>query len=105
MERSGRMIKLGFALPQFGALAGYGDQVGHFAAEAERMGAASLWVGDRLLDPVHFTVGYGGGPTIPDESRSILDPFALLTVAATATSTATLGSNVLNLPWYAPAVV
>jgi probable F420-dependent oxidoreductase len=99
------MIRLGFALPQFGALAAYGDQVGRFAAEAERLGARSLWVGDRLLAPVHPTVGYGGGSTIPPEFKSVLDPFALITVAAAATKTAALGFNVLNLPWYAPAVL
>jgi probable F420-dependent oxidoreductase len=99
------MIRLGFALPQFGALAAYGDQIGRFAGEAEHLGARSLWVGDRLIAAVHPTVGYGGGSTIPPEFRSVLDPFTLLTVAATATGTATLGFNVLNLPWYAPAVL
>ncbi|HEY3753616.1 MAG TPA: TIGR03619 family F420-dependent LLM class oxidoreductase [Pseudonocardiaceae bacterium] len=99
------MIKLGFSLPQFGALASHGDRVAVFATEAERLGARSLWVGDRLIDPVDPTVGYGGGSTIPPEFRSNLDPFALLTVAATATREATLGTNVLNLPWYAPAVL
>jgi probable F420-dependent oxidoreductase len=99
------MINLGFALPQFGALAGAADQVGRFAAEAEHLGARSLWVGDRLLAPVSPVVGYGGGPTIPAEFRSVLDPLTLLTVAAGATSQAVLGTNVLNLPWYAPAVL
>lgn len=98
------MIKLGFALPQFGSLA-RGDRVAGFAAEAERLGARSLWVGDRLLAPVDPVVGYGGGSTIPPEFRSILDPFGLLTVAATATKRVSLGFGVLNLPWYAPAVV
>ncbi len=99
------MIRLGFSLPQFGALAGAATDVARFAATAERLGAHSLWVGDRLLDPVQPTVGYGGGSTIPAEFRSVLDPFALLTVAATATQHALLGTNVLNLPWYAPAVI
>ncbi|HEX3788466.1 MAG TPA: TIGR03619 family F420-dependent LLM class oxidoreductase [Pseudonocardiaceae bacterium] len=99
------MIRLGFALPQFGQLATQGDQVAGFAAEAERLGARSLWVGDRLLSPVNPVVGYGGGTTLPDEFRAVLDPFTLLTVAATATKTALLGSNVFNLPWYAPAVL
>jgi alkanesulfonate monooxygenase SsuD/methylene tetrahydromethanopterin reductase-like flavin-dependent oxidoreductase (luciferase family) len=99
------VIRLGFALPQFGALAGRGDQVAYFAAEAERLGASSLWVGDRLLAPVNPVVGYGGGPAFPPEFRSILDPFTVLTVAATATRNAVLGFNVLNLPWYAPAVL
>lgn len=98
-------IRLGFALPQFGAMASQGDQVARFAVEAEHLGAASLWAGDRLLAPVEPVVGYGGGDTIPPEFRSVLDPFALLTVAATVTKTALLGFNVLNLPWYAPAVV
>jgi probable F420-dependent oxidoreductase len=98
-------IRLGFALPQFGAMATQGDQVARFAVEAERLGAASLWAGDRLLAPVNPVVGYGGGDTIPPEFRTLLDPFALLTVAATVTKTALLGFNVLNLPWYAPAVV
>jgi probable F420-dependent oxidoreductase len=99
------MVQLGFTLPQFGSLAGYGDQVARFAIEAERLGAASLWVGDRLLAPAHPVVGYGGGDTIPPEFRTILDPFALLTIAATVTTTPTLGFNVLNLPWYPPAMV
>jgi probable F420-dependent oxidoreductase len=99
------MIRLGFSLPQFGALAGAATEVARFAAAAERLGAHSLWVGDRLLCPVEPTVGYGGGSTIPAEFRSVLDPFALLTVAATATGNAQLGTNVLNLPFYAPAVI
>jgi probable F420-dependent oxidoreductase len=99
------MIRLGFALPQFGPLAGRGAHIARFAAEVERLGAHSLWAGDRLLAPVHPTVGYGGGDSIPPEFRSVLDPFGVLTVAATATEHAVLGFNVLNLPWYAPAVV
>lgn len=98
------MVSLGFALPQFGSLAGQGDQIAHFAAEAEKMGARSLWVGDRLLAAVNPVVGYAGGDTIPAEFRTCLDPFALLTIAATVTRNAMLGTNVLNLPWYAPAV-
>jgi probable F420-dependent oxidoreductase len=96
-------IKLGFALPQFGSL-GQGGRVARFAAEAERLGAHSLWVGDRLLAAVDPAVGYGGRATIPAEFRTALDPFTVLTVAATATERVTLGFNVLNLPWYAPAV-
>jgi probable F420-dependent oxidoreductase len=99
------MIRLGFALPQFGALAAQGDQVARFATEAERLGATSLWVGDRLLAPVDPLVGYTGSTTVPPEFRSLLDPFALITVAAAVTRSALLGFDVLNLPWYAPAVV
>ncbi|MBF6172205.1 TIGR03619 family F420-dependent LLM class oxidoreductase [Nocardia blacklockiae] len=91
---------LGFALPQFGRAA-Y-DDVGYFASTAERLGADSLWVGDRLLAPVHPTAGYAGSDTIPPEFRTCLDPFVALTVAATATGTTLLGSNVLVAPWYPP---
>ncbi|RAY17094.1 LLM class F420-dependent oxidoreductase [Actinomadura craniellae] len=98
-------MQIGFTLPQFGPLAHQAGEVARFAAEAERLGAGSLWVGDRLLAPVDPTVGYGGGDSIPEVFRSRLDPFALLAVAATATERVRLGTNVLNAPWYAPAIL
>jgi probable F420-dependent oxidoreductase len=98
-------MRLGFALPQFGALGQQGARVAEFAAEVERLGAHSLWVGDRLLAPVAPSVGYGGTDTVPEQFRSRLDPLAVLTAAATATSRVTLGTNVLNLPWYPPAIL
>jgi len=99
-------MRIGFTLPQFAPLAHQPDQVARFAeAIEEQVGADSLWVGDRLLAPVAPTVGYGGGTTIPAEFNAVLDPFALLTVAATVTSRVTLGTNVLNAPWYPPALL
>lgn len=98
-------MRIGFALPQFGALSRQQDQVAEFARQVEDLGADSLWVGDRLLAPVNPAVGYGGGTTIPEVFRAIADPFILLAVAATATSRVQLGTNVLNAPWYAPAVL
>jgi probable F420-dependent oxidoreductase len=99
-------MRIGFTLPQFGPLAHQADQVAHFARQIEeQVGGDSLWVGDRLLAPVNPTVGYGGGTTIPALFNSILDPFALLTVAATVTSRVELGTNVLNAPWYPPALL
>jgi probable F420-dependent oxidoreductase len=91
---------LGFALPQFGKSA-Y-DDLARFAATAEQLGADSLWVGDRLLAAVDPALGYAGSDTIPEEFRTNLDPFVALTVAATATTTARLGSNVFVAPWYPP---
>jgi probable F420-dependent oxidoreductase len=94
---------LGFAVPQFGQAAHLAvGELARFASTAEHLGADSLWVGDRLLAAVNPTMGYGGGETIPDEFRSNFDPFIALTVAATATTTARLGSNVLVAPWYPP---
>ncbi len=93
-------VVLGFAVPQFGKAA-Y-DDLALFASTAEQLGADSLWVGDRLLAAVHPVAGYAGSDTFPDEFRTNLDPFVALTVAATATTTARLGSNVLVAPWYPP---
>lgn len=98
-------MRIGFALPQFGALAHQPDQVSRFARWIEELGGDSLWVADRLLAPVDPSVGYAGGSTIPREFRSVLDPFTLLTVATTATEHVRLGTNVLNAPWYPPALL
>jgi probable F420-dependent oxidoreductase len=57
------------------------------------------------MAPVDPVVGYGGTSTIPEQFRSVLDPFAVLTIAAAATCSARLGSSVLNLPWYPPVMV
>ena len=59
-------------------------------------------MGDRLLAAVNPTVGYVGKDTIPEQFRTNLDPFIALTVAATATTTARLGSSVFVAPWYPP---
>jgi probable F420-dependent oxidoreductase len=96
---------LGFTLPHMGALAHFAPQVSRFAAEAEGLGADSLWVGDRLLAPVAPSIGYGGSDTIPEAFGSRLDPFAVMAVAAAATHAAFIGSNVLNAPWYPPALL
>jgi probable F420-dependent oxidoreductase len=94
---------LGFAVPQFGASAGLAvGELARFASTAEQLGAESLWVGDRLLAAVHPTVGYVGKDTIPEQFRTSLDPFIALTVAASATTTARLGSSVFVAPWYPP---
>ncbi|MEJ2890375.1 LLM class flavin-dependent oxidoreductase [Actinomycetospora aeridis] len=98
-------MRLGTTLPQFGDAADEVGRIGEFATRAEEAGAASLWVGDRLLAAVDPQVGYGGTDTIPVEFRRALDPFALLAVAATTTSHATLGTSVLVGPLYPPAVL
>ncbi|OBK73926.1 TIGR03619 family F420-dependent LLM class oxidoreductase [Mycobacterium sp. 1164985.4] len=91
---------LGFAVPQFGESAR--ADLARYAATAESLGADSLWVGDRLLTPVHPSVGYAGQDTIPEQFRAGLDPFVALAVAATATTRVRLGSSVFVAPWYPP---
>jgi probable F420-dependent oxidoreductase len=98
-------MRIGFALPQMGRIAHHPQEAGRFAREAEELGAAGLWVGDRLLAPVKPTVGYAGTDSIPAAFHSVLDPFALLAVAAASTRTALIGSNVFVAPWYAPALL
>jgi probable F420-dependent oxidoreductase len=96
-------IVLGFAVPQFGSSARLGvGNLANFASTAERLGADSLWVGDRLLAAVEPMVGYAGNDTIPEQFCTSLDPFVALTVAATVTSRVQLGTSVLVAPWYPP---
>ncbi|MFI6374433.1 TIGR03619 family F420-dependent LLM class oxidoreductase [Streptomyces sp. NPDC050546] len=95
-------MRIGFALPQYGAMAQHLDQVAHFAQTAEELGADSLWVGDRVLAAVDPTVGYEGTDTIPWQMNALLDPFVALSVAATATERALLGTSALVAPWYSP---
>lgn len=98
-------MQIGFTLPQMGALANEAARAARFAAEAERLGADSLWVGDRMLAPVNPSVGYMGGDGIPEVFHSVLDPFALMSAAAAVTERVRIGSNVLNAPWYPPALL
>ena len=98
-------MKIGFTLPQTGAVAWQAAQVARYASEAEQLGADSLWVIDRLLSPVKPKIGYNGADTFPEEFRAILDPFVLLGVAASATERVQIGSNILNTPWYPPALL
>ena len=98
-------MKIGFTLPQWGGQAHQASLIPRFAHELEEAGAHSLWVGDRLIAAVNPTVGYGGGDTIPELFDSVLDPFVALALAAAATGRVRLGSNVINAPWYQPAVL
>ncbi|MBB4910838.1 TIGR03619 family F420-dependent LLM class oxidoreductase [Actinophytocola algeriensis] len=98
-------MKIGFTLPQTGTVAWQADQVARYASEVEQLGGDSLWVIDRLLSPPNPVIGYNGADTFPEEFRAILDPFALLAVAATATERVLIGSNILNTPWYPPALL
>lgn len=95
-------MRLGLALPQFGALCD-ASRVAEFARTAEELGYRSLWVGDRVLTPVHPSDRYPGSATdqpYPPAFTAALDPLIVLAAAATATSTARLGMSTLNAPWH-----
>ncbi|HEV2634402.1 MAG TPA: TIGR03619 family F420-dependent LLM class oxidoreductase [Actinocrinis sp.] len=98
-------MKVGFALPQFGGQARDAAAIPAFARELEEAGAHSLWVGDRLLAAVDPTVGYGGAAEIPAVFDALIDPFIALALAAASTQRVRLGGNVLNAPFYPPAVL
>lgn len=95
-------MRIGFHLPQTGTHAHNYDKLPGYAKALEELGAHSLWVSDRILAPVHPTVGYAGTDSIPKSFHSVLDPLAVLTAIGSVTSRVQIGSNVLIAPWYPP---
>jgi alkanesulfonate monooxygenase SsuD/methylene tetrahydromethanopterin reductase-like flavin-dependent oxidoreductase (luciferase family) len=78
-------MRLGFALPQVGAVAGP-EAVSAIAQRAEALGYDSLWVLDRLLWPVKPQAPYPlGDGSLPEQYRRVLDPVETLTFAAALT--------------------
>ncbi|MFF8880804.1 TIGR03619 family F420-dependent LLM class oxidoreductase [Streptomyces flaveolus] len=98
-------MRIGFALPQMGEAAYQAPEVARFARQAEEFGAESLWVADRLLAPVHPSIGYAGSPDIPRAFHAVLDPFVLLSVAAAVTKRVRIGTNIIQAPLYPPALL
>ncbi|MBQ6643531.1 MAG: TIGR03619 family F420-dependent LLM class oxidoreductase [Saccharopolyspora sp.] len=96
-------MRLGLGLPQFGPFADPAC-VHEVATEAEGMGFESLWAGERLHAPRNPSTPYPGSAdgSLPDRMRASLDPLLVLTVAASATNRAALGTSTLNAPLYAP---
>ncbi|MEI5098508.1 TIGR03619 family F420-dependent LLM class oxidoreductase [Streptomyces sp. PmtG] len=97
-------MRVGFALPQFGAFADP-DLTVPFSRALEAMGYDSLWVGDRILGPLDPSDAYPGGGAMPQEYATHLDPLLALTLAATATERVRLGSSTLNALWQPPALL
>ncbi|MEV4393682.1 TIGR03619 family F420-dependent LLM class oxidoreductase [Nonomuraea sp. NPDC049607] len=98
-------MDLGLAVPQYGRFAAL-PAVTRVAREAEAMGFAALWAGDRLLTPLRPKDRYPGGDgSVPEAHRVFLDPFAVLAVAASVTSSVRLGTSALNACWYPPPVL
>ncbi len=98
-------MRLGFALPQVGKAAGP-EAVTAVSTRAEEMGFDSLWVLDRLLWPIKPRAPYPvGDGSLPAQYKTSLDPLQTLAFAAAQTKRVTVGSSVLNLPWYNPALL
>jgi probable F420-dependent oxidoreductase len=98
-------MRLGFGLPQTGQDAGP-DALSRVARRAEELGFNSLWVFDRLLYPIKPQAQYPGGDgSLPELYKKVLDPVETLTFVAALTKQISLGTSVLNLPWYNPALL
>ena len=98
-------MRLGFALPQVGKAAGP-EAVAAVSKRAEELGYDSLWVLDRLLWPIKPRAPYPvGDGSLPAQYKTSLDPLQTLAFAAAQTKRVTVGSSVLNLPWYNPALL
>ena len=96
-------MKVGFFLPQMGPAANV-DSIVKVAKRAEELKYDSLWVTDRLLYPTNPQKPYYGGP-LPDPYKRVFDPLETLTFAAAHTSRITLGTSVLDIPFYNPVVL
>jgi probable F420-dependent oxidoreductase len=97
-------VRFGITLPQFGPVIDPAH-LADFARQAEGLGYESLWVGDRALAPLRPSQPYPGYTEerpLPPGFGQFLDPLATLTAAATATSTARLGSSTVNATFYHP---
>src|SRR2546423_11890720 len=87
---------LGFGLPVSGAWA-TPQNVQRLALRAEELRYGSLWTYQRLLAPAETDWGA--------QYRPVLDPVLALTFAAACTSSARLGTAVVNAPFLPAAML
>ncbi|MEW6474664.1 MAG: TIGR03619 family F420-dependent LLM class oxidoreductase [Actinomycetota bacterium] len=99
-------MELGLAFAQLGPFANP-ESVRSMAVAAEGRGYTSLWVIDRLLDPVEPRTPYPAtlDGSLPPEQKIALDPFVTLATAAALTTTIRIGTNVVVVPWYRPVLL
>ncbi|PPK62207.1 TIGR03619 family F420-dependent LLM class oxidoreductase [Actinokineospora auranticolor] len=89
-------MEIGFAVPVSGSWATV-DNLARVATRAEDLGYRSLWTMQRLLSPPDANWG--------EAYRTVLDPVATLSFLAARTSRVRLGAAVLNMPFFAPALL
>jgi probable F420-dependent oxidoreductase len=93
----------GVFLPNLGPAAG-GRSIREVAERAEQLGFDSVWVTERIFQPVEPTAPFPGDPSgaYPTAYERVLDPVASLAVAAASTERIRLGTSVLVAPYYHP---
>lgn len=96
-------MKAGIFLPQIGAAATK-ENVIYVAKESEKRGLDSLWVLERLLYPIKPRTPYVGTPDgyLPEDYQTVFDPLDLLSYVAAHTSSISLGTSVLDMPFHNP---
>jgi probable F420-dependent oxidoreductase len=99
-------MRFGCVLPHMGPLASPESLI-RVAQRAEGLGYHSLWVADRLLFPVKPRTPYpvAADGTLPEYFRRVMDPVETLTFVAAHTRRITLGTSVLDMPFYNPVVL
>jgi probable F420-dependent oxidoreductase len=99
-------MRFGCILPTLGPLGGP-DALARTAQRAEALDYHSLWVADRLLYPLEPRTPYPATPdgSLPEYFKRCLDPVEALTFVAAHTRRITLGTSVLNMPFYNPVVL
>ena len=99
-------MRFGCMLPTLGPLGGP-DALIRTAQRAEALDYHSVWVADRLLYPLAPRTPYPATPdgSLPDYFKRCLDPVEALTFVAGPTRRITLGTSILNMPFYNPVVL
>ena len=99
-------MRLGFFLPQIGSTA-TPEAIRNVAQRAEALAYDSIWVTERLLYPLQPQTPYPATAdgSLPDAYRRVFDPLETLSFAATHTRRITLGTSVLDMPFYNPVVL
>ncbi|WP_381802974.1 TIGR03619 family F420-dependent LLM class oxidoreductase [Streptomyces niveus] len=96
-------MKLGFTLPIIGPAISSAAGLSAFCRGIEDLGYDTLWVGDRLVQPVDMHSVYPGKEQpYPPQMKRYLDPVLLWTVAAAATSRVRLNASTLGTFYWEP---
>ncbi len=96
-------MHIGIALPHMGETTP--TMIVRIAQEAEHLGYASLWAGERLLRPrAYRPFGFPPGP-MPDYFKISYDPLETLSFIAGQTKRIKLGTSVMVAPFHPPVVL